>query len=158
MTSKITLKLIGAIALCEFAGIIGSFFTIESIPTWYAGLLKPALNPPSWVFAPVWITLYFLMGIAFFFIWQSPIDAPNREKAILFFIVQLVLNAFWSIIFFGFHEIFWALADIAFLWFFILLTVIYFWKISKPASILLWPYFLWVSFASYLNFSLFLLN
>lgn len=158
MTSRLFLKLIGAVALCELAGVIGSFFTAESINGWYAELVKPAFNPPNWLFAPVWITLYFLIGLAFYFIWLTPEMTDGREKAILAFVIQLFLNTIWSIIFFGMHSTILAFVDISLLLIAIIFAIIYFWRISKPASILLWPYFLWVLFAAYLNLAFLLLN
>lgn len=156
-------KLVIAIAVSEAAGVIGSFFTISAIPTWYAGLMKPALNPPSWIFGPVWTTLFALMGISVFLIWSSYTEASEDKKkgfkiALALFGIQLVLNTLWSIIFFGLHSPGGALIEIIFLWLAILATIIAFAKISKPAAWLLVPYILWVSFASYLNFMIWILN
>ncbi len=153
-------KLVIAIVVSELAGVIGSVFTISAIPTWYAGLVKPALNPPAWVFGPAWTTLYALMGISLFLIWKSdPSVAPKerRRGGILFF-VQLFLNAAWSIIFFGLQSPGLALVDIALLWFAIVWTIVMFYKISKQAAYLLVPYLLWVSFAMYLNYAIWTLN
>lgn len=151
-------KLVIAIAVSELAGIIGSFFTVSAIPTWYAGLVKPALNPPSWVFGPVWTTLYALMGVAAFLVWRMGWEKKDVRAALGVFGVQLFLNAVWSIIFFGLHSPGWALVDIAALWLAIIWTMVVFYKISKPAAYLLVPYFLWVSFASYLNYSIWISN
>lgn len=151
-----TLKLIVSVAVCELAGIVGSVFTVSSIPTWYAGLAKPALNPPAWVFGPVWTILYFLMGVSLWLIWKS--GAKEKTRAIWLFIVQLALNAVWSPVFFGAQSIGGALATIVLLWAAIVLTILIFKKISKPAAWLLFPYILWVSFAAYLNFAIWMLN
>jgi len=164
-------KLIIAIVVSELAGIIGSVFTISAIPNWYAGLVKPALNPPSWLFGPAWTTLYALMGIAAFLIWReyskltpSEVEGvvPQRKRqikaALGVFGIQLFLNAIWSVIFFGLHSSGWALVDIAALWLAIIWTMIVFYKISKPAAYLLVPYILWVSFAGYLNYAIWILN
>ncbi len=151
-------KLITTIIISELAGIIGSIFTINAIPTWYATLAKPALNPPSWIFGPVWTTLYLLMGIAAFLVWKNGWDHKDVRKALSVFGLQLVLNAVWSIIFFGLHSPFWALIDIALMWLAIVWTMTLFYKISKPAMWLLVPYILWVSFASYLNYTIWILN
>ncbi len=157
-------KLIIAVGISELAGIIGSFFTISAIPTWYAGLMKPALNPPAWVFGPAWTTLYALMGIAAFLIWSSYAKASEGQAkrkiklALGVFGIQLFLNAIWSIIFFGLHSPGWALVDIVLLWLAIVWTMVVFYKISRPAAYLLVPYLLWVSFASYLNYSIWMLN
>lgn len=142
-----TFKLIIAIVVSELAGVIGSIFTAPSIPTWYATLPKPALNPPAWVFGPIWTTLFLLMGISAWLVWrQSGISQAGREIAALpaaprndkkikislgIFVGQLVLNTFWSIIFFGLHNPGAALVEIIFLWLVILTTIIAFSKISK---------------------------
>ena len=152
------------IAISELAGIIGSIFTASSVASWYAGIIKPALNPPSWVFGPVWTILYALMGIAAFIIWKKLDSNPEieiRKKvkiALIIFFFQLLLNTSWSIIFFGLQSIGGALIMILFLWFAILATIITFHKISRPAAWLLVPYILWVSFAIYLNYSIWILN
>ncbi len=157
-------KLIIAIVVSELAGVIGSVFTISAIPTWYAELVKPALNPPAWVFGPAWTTLYALMGIAAFLIWSSYAKASEGQAkrkiklALGVFGIQLFLNAIWSIIFFGLHSPGWALVDIVLLWLAIVWTMVVFYKISRPAAYLLVPYLLWVSFASYLNYSIWMLN
>ena len=153
-----TLKLIIAIVVSELAGIIGSVFTTPSIAGWYAGIVKPALNPPAWVFGPVWTTLFALMGIAAFLVWKKGLDRKDVRIALGIFLGQLVLNTLWSIIFFGLHSPGSALVEIVFLWLAILATIIVFAKISKPAAWLLLPYILWVSFAGYLNYSIWQLN
>lgn len=153
-----TLKLIIAVVVSELAGIVGSIFTVSAIPTWYTTLVKPALNPPSWIFGPVWTTLYALMGIAAFLVWKKGWDRKDVRNALTVFGLQLVLNTIWSIIFFGLHSPFFAFVDIVLLWLAIVWTMILFYKISKPAMWLLVPYILWVSFASYLNFMLWTIN
>ena len=158
MNLRSSLKLISAIIISELAGIIGSLFTFSAIPTWYATLAKPALNPPSWIFGPVWTTLYALMGIAAFLVWNKGLDRKDVREALSVFGLQLVLNASWSIVFFGLHSPLWALVNIVALWLSIIWTMILFYKISKPTLYLLLPYILWVSFASYLNYSIWMLN
>jgi len=140
-----------AIALSELAGIVGAFFTAEAIPTWYAGLAKPTLNPPAWVFAPVWTTLYLLMGIAAFLVWRKR-PLPGA------FLVQLGLNTLWSIIFFGLRNPAWAFADIIALTLAIIWTMAAFAKTSRTAIYLLAPYLLWVIFAAYLNYAIWMGN
>ncbi len=152
------LKLVISLAFCQFAGFIGSLFTTPSIPTWYAALRKPLFNPPNSVFGPVWTTLFLLMGISAYLIWRKGFHDKNVKIALLIFIVQLLLNVFWSFLFFGLHSLSYAFFEIIFLWLAILVTVLSFMNISKPAGILLLPYLLWVSFASVLNFSLWKLN
>jgi len=165
MNKKDFLKLLLAILVSESAGFIGAFFTTPSIPTWYATLAKPALNPPAWIFGPVWTTLFALMGIALYLTWKQRSNVlENAPKlrwwkvGIGFFFIQLTLNTFWSIIFFGWHSPGWAFVDIIFLWLAIFATIIAFAKISKPAAWLLVPYILWVSFAGYLNYSIWQLS
>ncbi len=152
-------RLIASILICELAGIIGSIYTIPAINSWYSTLVKPALNPPAWIFGPVWIILYLLMGIALWLVWEKKNVKPKaRRLGIIAFIIQLMLNTKWSIIFFGSQNISLALIDIVFLWIFILLTIFFFSKISKAAAWLLVPYIAWVSFAIYLNYSIWALN
>ncbi|MDO8489950.1 MAG: TspO/MBR family protein [bacterium] len=153
-----TLKLVIAIAVSELAGIIGSVFTVSSIPTWYATLVKPDLNPPAWVFGPVWTALFALMGIAAFLVWKEGLHRRDVKIALGIFDVQLVLNVLWSMLFFGLHSPGAALVEIVFLWIAILATIVTFAKISKPAAWLLVPYILWVSFAAYLNYAIWMLN
>ena len=152
------LKLIIAVSVSELAGIVGSVFTVSSIPIWYTGLAKPALNPPSWLFGLVWTTLYFLMGIAAFLVWRKGFERKEVKVAFGVFGIQLFLNAIWSIIFFGLQNPGAAFVEIVFLWLAILATIIAFSKISRMAVWLLVPYILWVSFASYLNFAIWILN
>jgi len=157
-------KLVMTIAVSEATGVVGAFFTTPAVQSsWYAGIVKPALNPPTWVFGPVWTTLFALMGIAAFLVWSSYAkDMKDKKKgikvALILFGVQLVLNTLWSIIFFGLHSPGGALVEIVFLWFAILATIVAFYKISKPAAWLLLPYILWVGFAVYLNYSIYVLN
>ncbi|MGB0757357.1 MAG: TspO/MBR family protein [Patescibacteria group bacterium] len=158
MKSREILKLILAIGISQLAGIIGSLFTASSIPNWYATIERPALNPPSWVFGPVWTTLYALMGIAAFLVWKQGWEKKKVKIALGMFGVQLFLNSIWSIIFFGLNNPGWALVDIVLLWFAIVWTMVVFYKISKPAMYLLVPYILWVSFATYLNYAIWALN
>ncbi len=151
-------KLLIAIGISELAGIVGSVFTIPSITGWYATLTKPELAPPNWIFGPVWVTLYALMGIAAFLVWRKGFDRKNVKIALGIFLGQLVLNTLWSIIFFSLQSPAGAFVEIVFLWLTILATIIAFAKISKPAGWLLVPYILWVSFAAYLNYSIWILN
>src|SRR4051812_43723341 len=120
-----------AIAVSLLAGIIGSLFTISSIGNWYIHLQKPEFSPPNWIFAPVWNTLYILMGIAASLVWQKGWKNKEIKKALAVFIFQLLLNAFWSIIFFGLKNPGLALVEIIFMWLAILWTIIYFYKISR---------------------------
>lgn len=148
------LKLIIAILVAELAGVIGSIFTVTAIPIWYAALAKPALNPPNWVFAPVWSALFVLMGVAAFLVWRQGLDKKAVRIALIIFLGQLALNSLWSMIFFGLHNPGTAFLEIIILWLAILATIFFFYKVSRPAAYLLIPYILWVSFAGYLNFSI----
>lgn len=153
-----TFKLIISLIIPQLAGGIGSFFTIGSVKDWYPVLVKPALNPPAWIFGPVWTTLFALMGVAAFMVWKKGLDRRDVKIALGIFLGQLVLNTLWSIIFFGLHSPGGAFVEIIFLWLSILATIIAFAKISKPAAWLLAPYILWVSFAGYLNWAIWTLN
>lgn len=152
------LKLLTAIGISELAGIVGLVFTVSAIPNWYAGLVKPSLNPPAWIFGPVWTVLYALMGIAAYLVWKNGWQRKDVRTALGVFGAQLLLNAIWSIIFFGFKGPGWALVDIVLLWLAIIWTISIFYKISRPAAYLLLPYLFWVSFASYLNYAIWVLN
>lgn len=148
------LKLAVAIIVPLLAGFIGSFFTNPSIESgWYANLPKPALVPPGWVFPVVWTTLFVLMGIALYLVWRKP-RRPLTYLAFFIFGLQLIFNVLWSILFFYFQNPSWALLEIIFLWILIMINIVIFGKIDQRAGWLLWPYLLWVSFATYLNYSI----
>lgn len=151
-------KLIAAIAASQAAGIIGSVFTMGSVDGWFRTLERPALAPPDWVFGPVWTTLYTLMGIAAFLVWNKGLARPGVKLALSVFVAQLVANSLWSILFFGAQNIGAALVCVLVLWALIVLTAVLFWRISKIAALLLVPYLLWVSFATYLNYAYWVLN
>ncbi len=151
-------RLIVAVLVCQLVGVLGSIFTVPSIPTWYASINKPAFIPPNWIFAPVWTTLFALMGIAAFLVWERGIKKPEVKSALMVFGVQLALNLLWSVLFFGLQAPLYALIEIVILWLAILWTIIRFYRISKLAGWLLVPYILWVSFASFLNLSVWWLN
>jgi len=147
-----------SIAVCELAGIIGSIFTTPSIPGWYAGIAKPSFNPPNWIFGPVWTLLYALMGLAAYLVYEKGLKRPDVKKALAVFAAQLLLNTLWSIVFFGAHMILGAAVVIVLLWALILATILLFSRISKAAAYLLVPYILWVTFATVLNISFYVLN
>jgi tryptophan-rich sensory protein len=151
------LKLVASLILCQLAGLLGSLFTTPAIPTWYQTLNKPSFNPPNWIFSPVWISLFILMGISLFMVWRRQ-DHPQVKTALIFFFVQLSLNVFWSVAFFGLKLPLLGLIDIILLWIAILLTIQNFLKVSKIGGLLLLPYLIWVSFAALLNFFLWILN
>lgn len=149
-------KLIFSIGICLGAGIVGSIFTVSSIPTWYIALQKPAFSPPNWVFGPVWTILYIMMGVSLYLVWTS--KSKLKQNALNLFFVQLGLNTLWSIVFFGLHSPFLALLTIVALWVMIFLTMRAFLKINKVSGYLLVPYLAWVSFATVLNLAILLLN
>jgi len=175
------IKLCLSIILCEFAGVIGSVFTTSSIGSWYKNLEKPVFNPPSWIFAPVWSALFLLMGIAFYLAWEAEWKFKNeikffkkiklfsvvkgfldkfsdKTKTISIFYIQLVLNILWSVAFFGMHNVGLAFVGLLLLWLAIALTAVAFYRISKTAGYLFYPYLVWVAFAGFLNFSIWILN
>lgn len=150
-------KLIASIFLCQMAGAIGSLATFQNIAGWYLALNKPFFTPPNWVFGPVWITLYLLMGIAFFMVWNKGLNKKTKP-ALQIFGIQLGLNTLWSIVFFGFQSMLGGLVTIVLLWLAIAWTIAKFWKISRPAGWLLVPYIVWVTIATALNAAVWLLN
>lgn len=146
------------ILLCLGAGAIGGLATAPAIPGWYASLNKPAFNPPNWVFGPVWTMLYVLMGVAAYLVYEKGAGKREVRMALALFGTQLGLNVLWSLLFFGLQSPLFGLVCIALLWFAIAATIIRFYPLSRPAGALLAPYLLWVSFASILNFYIWVLN
>lgn len=124
----------------------------------YSSIVRPPLSPPSWVFPVVWSILYFLMGVSLYLVWNSDASENERQRAFLLFIIQLFLNFIWSPIFFNKQWFLFAFVVLVFLWVVTLLMIISFYKISKPAGLLQIPYLLWLTFAGYLNFAIYLLN
>jgi translocator protein len=139
-------------------GVIASLFTRPEIHGWYATLQKPSFNPPPWVFGPVWTIIYVLIAIAAYRVWRHRNDSMAFTATTLIYIIQLALNFAWSIVFFGMHQIFWALVVIFALLVSIILNMVWFSKFSRTGAWLLLPYLLWVSFASVLNLNIYLLN
>lgn len=155
------IKLIIALILPQLAGLIGSLATAQAISTWYVSLNQPNFAPPNWLFAPVWILLFILMGIAFYLIWAKTVKKEEKklqDRAIRLFLIQLVFNTLWSIIFFGQQLLFLAFLEIIMLWILILLTILQFKKLNQLSAYLMIPYLLWVSFAGILNLAFALLN
>ncbi len=145
MGSRDSVRLVISIAICLVAGLIGSVFTISSIPLWYASLNKPFFSPPDWLFAPAWTILYILMGIALFFIWKAP-KVKKTNEGLMLFGAQLIFNIIWSIIFFGFMSIVGGLVSIVVLLILIVMTTAQFYWIDKRAAYLMMPYLLWVAY------------
>lgn len=151
---KKMVQFILSILICLSAGFIGSLFTTPNIPLWYSTLQKPTFSPPNWLFAPVWTTLFILMGISLYLILQK----KNNNKATFIFTIQLILNIAWSFSFFELQNPLYGLINIFLLLVFIILTITNFYKINKISAYLLLPYLAWVCFATILNFSLYRLN
>lgn len=151
-------RLIVSIAITEGAGGIGSLFTYKAISTWYVSLNKSPITPPNGIFAPMWITLFLLMGISLYLVWNRGSLFRENRLAFSLFMLQLVLNVLWSVIFFGQKELLLAGVEIVFLWFFILATILEFRLIDRIASYLLFPYLSWVTVATLLNFSILWVN
>jgi len=152
------MKLLISILIPLAVGSLSGFYTSSGVNGWYALANKPWFNPPNWVFAPVWTLLYILMGIAFYLVWNAKTEKSLKQIAMLFFVLQLVLNFFWSVIFFKAQQPGWAFAEIMVMWVMILLTIIWFGKISSTAAWLMVPYICWVSFATVLNYAIWKLN
>ena len=162
---KDSLRLGFSIAIPLMAAAIGSVFTSESVSTWYQTIEKPTFSPPNWLFGPVWTTLYVMRGISLFLVWRATNtttftkDRRNRKiAAFIAFGSQLILNVLWSFIFFGLRSPQLAFAEIVILLISIVVTIVIFYKISRLAAVLMMPYAGWVTFASFLNLQIWLLN
>ena len=152
-------KLIMSILACEAIGGIGSVFAINSIPTWYVSIQKPWFTPPNWLFGPVWITLFLLMGVSLFLLWpKSPKERANNRMALIIFGSQLALNVLWTFVFFGLQLFFAGLIEILVLWGVIALTIITSYRVNKTAGLILVPYIAWVTIATLLNYYVWILN
>ncbi|CAZ95300.1 MULTISPECIES: TspO/MBR family protein [Zobellia] len=147
-----------AISICLAIGFLSSFATQSSVNDWFTTLNKPSFNPPSWLFAPVWTVLYIMMGVAAGIVWAKGLYHLWVKTALYHFGFQLLLNAAWSIVFFGLKEPLWALFVIIALVIVLSLTIKWFKVVSKTAAWLLVPYLLWVCFATVLNYKLWELN
>jgi tryptophan-rich sensory protein len=148
--------LVACILIPQLAGGIGSLATMSEIPTWYAGLQKPSFNPPNWIFGPVWGSLFLLMGISLYLVVKRGI--ARHRTAVGVFGLQLALNVLWSVLFFGMHRPDYSLVEIAALLAAIIWNAVLFYRITPWAGLLLVPYACWVSFASFLNFTIWRLN
>ena len=153
------LKIAYFVIICLAVGYLSSLVTQSSIATWYPTLEKPVFNPPNWVFAPVWTLLFIMMGVSAGLIWDKITEQKELvKKGLLFFIVQLALNALWSYLFFGLCNVLLASIEIVILLLVIFETYLIFKKIDKKAAMLLIPYMAWVSFATILTVSILILN
>lgn len=137
---------------------VASLFTRPQIAGWYSTLAKPSFNPPAFLFAPVWITIYIMIATAAYIVWKHRDATATYLNASIVYVLQLLLNFSWSIIFFGMHQVLAAFVLIACLWLSIIINMYYFNKFSRMACWLLLPYLLWVSFAGTLNLYIYLLN
>ena len=155
---KKLVSIIIAVSLCLLIGFLSSFATQSSVNDWYLTLNKPSFNPPNWLFAPVWTILYILMGIAAGWVWGKGFHHKYVKTGLYHFGFQLLLNALWSIVFFGLKSPFYALWVILALLIMLVLTIKWFKVVSKLAAILLIPYLLWVCFATLLNYKIWVLN
>lgn len=158
MTGKRLLQLAGFILLIELIGNLGTFATVSAIPSWYATLVKPPFNPPSWIFGPVWTVLFLLMGISVFLVYEKGLKKKGVRRGLWLFATQMMANIAWTFIFFGAKAPLVAFMEILVLWVLIFATIKSFYKISQPAAYLLYPYLAWVSFATLLNLFIVLLN
>lgn len=156
--SKLLVRIFISVVICLAVGFLASYATQSSVATWYTTLNKPSFNPPNWIFAPVWTLLYILMGIAAGIVWSKGFYHKWVQTALYHFGFQLMFNALWSIVFFGFREPFYALLVILTLLILIVLTIKWFRIVSKTAAWLMAPYLLWVSFATLLNYRIWMLN
>lgn len=154
-----TFKILVMIITCVVIGTISGLVTRDSVDTWYPMINKPSFNPPNWIFAPVWTTLYVMMGIAAGLVWDRiELQKETVKKGLMFFAIQLALNALWSYLFFGLHNPMLALIEIVLLWLMIYETFVQFNKVNKIAGYLFIPYLFWVTFALVLNASIYWLN
>ncbi len=152
-------RLLSSILLCSMAGFLGSIFTTPQINSWYTTLIKPDWNPPNSWFGPVWTLLFILMGVALYYIWEELSSKRKAAKAAMFiFYIQLVANILWSALFFGLNNPGLGFIWIIILWLLILVTIVKFWQVKKIAALILLPYLFWVSFAAYLNYTIWQLN
>ncbi|MBS3742300.1 MAG: tryptophan-rich sensory protein [Candidatus Cloacimonetes bacterium] len=150
-------KFILSILLPLAIGFFASFFTQQSVETWYKLIDKPVFNPPDWIFAPVWTILYIIIGIAFYLVWQKNFGSDKKRVLTIYF-VQLFLNFLWSFLFFGMQSPIAGLVEIILLWIVIFMNIKVFYRVTKTAGYLLIPYLAWVSFALILNFSIVIIN
>ena len=158
MTTRSVAGLIVCIALPLAVGALGALGTMDGVRSWYPSLTRPSFAPPSWVFGPVWTTLYVLMGVASWLVWREGTARPEVRSALALYAVQLAFNLAWSWLFFGFRQPAAALADIVVLLALIAVTAQRFARISRIAALLMLPYLAWVAFATMLNAAFWWLN
>jgi len=150
--------LAGSLAVCLLAGYMGWYPALPGMPLWYASLIKPVFAPPVWIFSPIWMVSFALLGLVLFAIMQSGITQRDVTFGLILFVLQLILTLAWAFAFFGIHAIFIAFMCIIALWAVLLSTVIQVFRFSVYGGMLLVPYFLWVCFLAYLNYGIMVLN
>jgi benzodiazapine receptor len=159
MKLSVAIKLVVCLGITFSAPAAASFFMRRQVYSdWYGGLDKPVFTPPAWVFGPAWTLLYVLMAIAAFLVWQEGFDSKAVRFALALYVVQLFLNGLWTPLFFGLKMPGAAFVEILLLWASVLLSQVAFWRVSRPAGLLLLPYLLWTSFAVILNGAIWFLN
>lgn len=151
-------KLTIAIVVCEATGMASAIISNAGMNAWFQTLEKPSWNPHAYLFGPVWTLLYALMGISFWLVWTAKVPESKKRNAYLIFGCQLFLNFWWSILFFKYHSPLLAFIDIVLMVITILVSIFVFTKFSKIAAWLLVPYISWVTFASILNYTIWILN
>jgi tryptophan-rich sensory protein len=156
-TTSLVIGLVISLVICFLAAGIGGMATSSSVAGWFAGINKPTWNPPDWIFGPVWTTLYLMMAISAWLVWKQS-GFENSKFALGWFAFHLLLNIFWSVLFFGLQQPGWAAVEIIILWISIAITIGLFYRHSKLAAVLLVPYILWVTFAAFLNFTIWSMN
>ncbi|MBD3270253.1 tryptophan-rich sensory protein [Candidatus Peregrinibacteria bacterium] len=149
-------RLLVSISIPIYVGLLGSMASLNAIPNWYDNLNKPIFTPPNWLFGPVWTILYTLMGISVYLVWNS--KHQDLRKSLAIFWIHLVFNGIWSPIFFGLKNPELALLNIIIILIFIIILIYRFWKINKTASLLLFPYLIWVMYATALNAAIVIMN
>lgn len=153
------LTLLITVLAVEIVGAAGGIFTVQGLGSWYDSLQRPAIAPPNWVFAPVWTMLFALIGVSLWLVWRHAASEPGAVRfAVAVFVVHFVFNLSWSAAFFGLQNIGLGLAVILVLWGLIVVTIWAFNQVDRRAALLLIPYLLWVSFATYLNYQIWALN
>ena len=158
MNTRLFLSCLFGVLVSNTVGYLSSFATRSSVNTWYKYLNKPPFNPPDWIFMPVWIILYFLMGISFGIFFSYSFEKDTKRLGITAFVLQLFFNGMWSLVFFGLKNILLGLAVILILIVSIIFCIREFRKVNIFASYLMLPYLFWVCFASILNISIFIMN
>jgi tryptophan-rich sensory protein len=151
------LTLILALGICLLASYIAAYYTTPSLG-WYAGLIKPDLTPPAWIFAPVWSVLYIMMGLSLYTVLQSGFRNKDVKLGLAFFMFQLILNIAWSYTFFGLHSTFYGFISIVVLWVALLCTILMLLRFTVTGAALLLPYMFWVTFAAILNYLIMTMN